>query len=134
MDVFVETTNGGYYLYFMDGTTKTYIDLYVTDTGYVNLRLVTEPSAVYSWNTEYKTFTTKLTVKDVEDEYYIGTYKTFTTFSGSKLSYAATSFPSHLFGDESADTGDNTLFSAVAAALLISAMSITALVLKKKEN
>jgi hypothetical protein len=66
VDVFAEAVEGGYKLYFMDGTTKTYIDIYQNGT-YVNLRLTTEPTAVFTWNTEHKTFVTKIG----EDEYYI---------------------------------------------------------------
>ena len=133
VDVIVEAATGGYYLYFMDGTTKTYVDIYVTDTGYVNLRLAATPSAVYTWNSEYKTFTTDLVVGDKAAEpYYIGTYKEYKTFSGSKLSFAATSFPSHLYADEPAATGDNSVVSVAIAALLVSAMGVTALVMKKK--
>ena len=89
-DVYLEETNGGYYLYFMDGNSKTYIDLYLNGT-YQNIRLVAQPSVVYTYNTEYNTLVAPVEGTDC----YIGTYNTFDTFSCSKLSYAATSFPSH---------------------------------------
>ena len=88
VDVFVESVTGGYRMYFMDGNTKTYIDIYQNGT-YVNARLTTEPTAVYTWNTDFNTF-----VADIGGTpYYLGTYTssstgaTYTTLSASKLSY-----------------------------------------------
>ncbi len=95
VDVYVEEVDGGYQMYFMaEGDVKTYIDVYYTDTGYVNIRLTETPTAVFTWSTEYNTFVTY--IADTELDYYIGTYNTYNTLSCSKLSYAATSFPSHL--------------------------------------
>jgi len=133
VDVFVEAATNGYYMYFMNGTVKTYIDIFVTENDYVNLRLVTEPSAVYTWNAEHRTFTTKLTVKGEVLDYYVGTYNEYETLSGSKLSYISTSFPTHMYIEEPAPTGDNTVVSVAIAALIVSAMGATALVMKKKE-
>ena len=65
----------------------------VASGTYINVKyLDAAPENKFTWNTEYKTFTT--TVNDTE--YYFGTYNTFQTFSASKLSYAATSFVAHL--------------------------------------
>ena len=50
-------------------------------------------TTVYSWNTEYKTFTYTLS----DEAYYLGTYNTFATLSGSKMSYAKTSFVGRLY-------------------------------------
>jgi len=91
VDVYLEAANGGYYLYFMDGSTKTYIDLYLNGT-YQNIRLVNEPGVVYTYNTEYNTLTAPVEGTDC----YIGAYKEYQTLSCSKLSFAATSFPAHL--------------------------------------
>lgn len=108
-DVTLEAVEGGYHISFMADGAKTYLDVY-QNGDYVNLRLTTEPTAVWTWNTEYKTL-----VADVNGEaYYCGTYNEYNTLSASKLSYAATSFPSNLFtlGGASApvtpapDTGD----------------------------
>ena len=128
VDVFVEAVEGGYKLYFMDGTTKTYIDIYQSGT-YVNLRLTTEPTAVFTWNTEHKTFVTKIG----EDDYYIGTYSTFETISACKLSKIADSFASHLYAKEPAKTGDNSVISVAVAAAVLSIMGAAVLVSKKKE-
>jgi LPXTG-motif cell wall-anchored protein len=128
VDVFAEAVEGGYKLYFMDGTTKTYIDIYQNGT-YVNLRLTTEPTAVFTWNTEHKTFVTKIG----EDEYYIGTYDKFETISACKLSKIADSFASHLYAKEPAKTGDNSVISVAVAAAVLSIMGAAVLVSKKKE-
>ena len=92
IDVFLEETEGGYYIYFTKDGVKTYIDIYQSG-DYVNIRLVAEPAAVFVWNTEYKTLTTNV----AEEGYYMGTYKEYNTLSASKLSYAATSFPATLY-------------------------------------
>lgn len=78
---------GGYYLQ----VGENYIGIEVSGT-YTNVKLHTAATTVFVWNTEYKTFTTNIDGTD----YYIGSYKTFATFSASKLSYISTSFPSHL--------------------------------------
>lgn len=91
-DVTLEEVQGGYKLYFMAEGTKTYLDVYKSG-DYVNLRLTTEPTAVWTWNTEYNTL-----VADVEGTtYYCGTYKEYTTLSASDIKHASTSFPANLF-------------------------------------
>ena len=91
-DVTLEAVDGGFKIFFMANGTKTYLDVFQSG-DYVNLRLTTEPTAVWTWNTEYKTL-----VADVAGTlYYCGTYKEYNTLSASKLDYAATSFPSNLF-------------------------------------
>ncbi|MBQ7392057.1 MAG: hypothetical protein IJV73_05160, partial [Clostridia bacterium] len=90
----VEGKDGEYYLYFMDGTIKTYIVAYVgikaTDNSEVaNLKLSIhqKEANVWTFNTEHNTPVTKLTIGGKEDTYYIGSYNTFQTFSLSKISY-----------------------------------------------
>ena len=90
----VEGKPGEYYLYFMDGTIKTYIVAYVgtnTSTGaeVTNLKLSIhqKEANVWTFNTEHNTPVTKLTVGGTEDTYYIGSYNQFQTFSLSKISY-----------------------------------------------
>lgn len=90
VQVFVEEAQGGYKLYFMNGTTKTYIRLYERSSGKASLELVTTaPAEVYVYDTTHKTLI--LTVGS--NKYYIGTYNTFDTLSGSNISYINTSFP-----------------------------------------
>lgn len=87
VDVIVEETTGGYYLYFLNGETKTYIDIVERDgeenKGKVNIKLVETPSCVFTWNTEFKTFVTSVAGGD----WYLGCYKTYTTISASSTSY-----------------------------------------------
>ena len=93
VDVYLEAADGGYYLYFYAGQTKTYIDMYLNGT-YYNIRLMAEPSAVYVFNTEYNTLVATVEGTDC----YIGAYNTYETLSGSAYSYItnATSYASHL--------------------------------------
>ncbi|MBQ7817309.1 MAG: PT domain-containing protein, partial [Oscillospiraceae bacterium] len=103
VDVYVEAVTGGYRMYFMDGNTKTYIDIY-QNGSYVNARLTDAPTAVFTWNSDFNTF-----VADIEGTpYYLGTYTnsggtTFTTLSASKLSYMkpenvdVTNFPARFY-------------------------------------
>ncbi len=91
-DVTLEEVDGGYRMFLMVEDVKTYIDIY-QNGDYVNARLTTEPTAVFTWNEEFKTLTAVIG----EEPYYLGTYKEYNTLSASKLSYAATSFPSNLY-------------------------------------
>ena len=89
VDVFVETVEGGYRLYFMAGETKTYIDIYEYNTGKAGIRLTAEPTAVYTWNAELHILIANVAGEDR----YLGTYNTYNTISASATSYI---------------TGDNT--------------------------
>ena len=87
VDVTVEEVTGGYRLFFMDGETKTYIDIVERDgeenKGKVNVKLVAEPTCVFTWNADYKTFITSV----AGGEWYLGCYKEFATISASATSY-----------------------------------------------
>ena len=157
IDVFLEEVTGGMRLYFMKDGVKTYIDMHKSG-NYYNLRLTTSPTAVYTWNTEHNTLVASVEGTDC----YIGTYNSFNTFSCSKLEKINGSFPSHLYSTASeptvppteeptteptvepsteattpvapAPTGDASFASIAVAAVVLSALAGTALVLKKKEN
>ena len=103
VDVFVEEVDGGLRLYFMASGVKTYVDMHQDGTHY-SLRLTTEPTAVYTWNTEYNTFVA--TVGD--QECFIGTYNTYDTFSCNKIDSIATSYPAHLYGEGGAGETPDT--------------------------
>ncbi len=131
VDVYLESVDGGYRMYFMDGSTKTYIDIYLSDSGYVNMRLTTAPTAVFTWNSTYNTFVT--TVNDTL--YYCGAYYSYNTLSASKCSYLddpeGESYASAMYiTKESPVTGDT--ISVFVALLAVSAMGI-AVIGKKKE-
>ena len=72
-DVFVEEVEGGYRLYFMDGETKTYLDIYEYTEGKAGVRLTTEPYAVFTWNEDAKVFVAEV----AGDVRYMGTYNTY---------------------------------------------------------
>ena len=123
---FVEETTGGVHLGYMDGDKKVYINLEKSGT-HINAVLGDTATTVYTLNTEYNTYVTEFE----GESYYLGTYNNFSTFGFSKLSYAATSFTSYVL-TASSNTGDTTI-SVVAALMVLSAMGMTALVIKKKE-
>ena len=93
VDMYLEEVEGGYRMYFMDGGTKTYLDIY-QNGSYVNLRLTTDPTAVFVWDSTYNTL-----VADVEGvKYFIGTYSTYSTLSASNYDkYVAENFVVHLY-------------------------------------
>ena len=89
--IFLEAVEGGYNVYFLKGEVKQYLNV-VQSGDYINVKIEAAASSVWTFNTEYNTLVTVLG----EETYYIGCYKTYETISASKLSYAATSFVSHL--------------------------------------
>ena len=91
--VYLEAVEGGSFLYFMDGETKTYIEIYEYTAGKVGVHLTTEPVNPFVPNEELGV----LTVHLLDTEYYLGTYKTFETFSASKISFIS--------GDNAANVG-----------------------------
>ena len=92
-NVYLEAVSGGYVLYFMDGETKTYINIYENqdgDPGYGkgSIELVTEkPTNVLTYDAAADTLV--YTAPDGENKYFMGTYNTYTTFSVSNYSYIA---------------------------------------------
>ncbi len=89
IDVFVEKTNSGYYMY--TGGDKQYINVEVSGT-HINAVYRDDPTSVWTFDEELDTMVTTLE----GEEYYLGTYNTFTTISPSSVDKAATSFVGHL--------------------------------------
>ena len=89
VDVYLETVEGGYRIYFKDGDAKKYID--IQDKG--SIKITDAPTAVFTYNTELKVLVANVAGTD----YYLGTYKTYSTISASKTSYIS--------GDKMADIG-----------------------------
>lgn len=85
----VQKTTDGYYIY--SKTTNKYLNVIQSGT-YINVSFGATASTVWTYNSEYDTMTTLFN----EKTYYVGTYNTYATLSASDISYAATSFPSHL--------------------------------------
>ena len=75
VDVFVETTSGGYYIYFMNSSNqKQYINLVVSGT-YRNFTFASSATTVYTWDSAKNAMKTTL-----EGEVcYIGTYGSYYT-------------------------------------------------------
>ena len=59
-DVYLEEVEGGFRFYFMDGETKTYIDIYEYETGKARVRLTTEPTAVFIFNKDLGIYQTAI--------------------------------------------------------------------------
>ena len=74
-----EMEGEGFRLYFMDGETKTYVEIV---DGKAALNKETSGN-VWTYNKEGNTFVTKCG----DTDYYLGCYKTYDTFSASKTSY-----------------------------------------------
>ena len=85
VDVTVEAADGGVYLTFVKEDVKTYINIIprADNPSKVNAVFGTEPTCVWSWDAERKTYTTKVG----ETTWYIGTYGSYKTFSPSDVSY-----------------------------------------------
>ena len=86
VNIFVESVEGGVRLYFMKGETKTYIDIVprgADQPGKVNVVLTEEPTCVFTWDAERKTYTTTVD----GNNWYLGTYNTYNTISASNTSY-----------------------------------------------
>ena len=84
-DVTIEAVEGGFRFYFMDGETKTYIDIHEYQEGRAGVRLTTEPTAVFVWNEECGVFTAEV----AGAPRYLGTYSTYNTISASDIKYIA---------------------------------------------
>ena len=98
VDVYLETVEGGYYIYFLDEAgAKQYITIVVNGT-HKNFTISAEPANVYTFDTTYNTLVT--TVSDVQ--VYIGTYEQHDTFSISEYSRLAGSvnFPAYFYAVE----------------------------------
>ena len=91
IDVYLEATNGGYYLYTMDGTSKLYINM-VISTTHVNGAYETTAKTVYTYDAEKQTLVADMQPdgKDAAEPYWFGTRndKTYTTIGPCAVSYA----------------------------------------------
>lgn len=142
VDLRLETVEGGYRLYFMDGNTKKYIDIVhamgTDGKEHDNVIITAEPTAVFVWNDEFKT----LVAHVGENDLYLGTYNNYFTISPSKLDKAATSFVAHLYakvevpsggGDNPSVTGDTAMVGMTVAVMLLAVAGIVAIVSQRKK-
>ena len=82
-DVYVEAVEGGFRFYFMEGEAKKYIDVYEYSAGKVGVTITDKPTCVFNRNAAIGNWVATVAGAD----YYLGTYKTYTTISSSKTSY-----------------------------------------------
>ena len=82
-DVYLEAVEGGFRMYFKDGETKMYIDIYEYSAGKVGVTITDKPTCVFTRNAELGIWVANVAGAD----YYLGTYKTYNTISASKTSY-----------------------------------------------
>ncbi len=94
-DVYVQKVSGGFYLYFLSGSTKTYLNAVVSGT-YVNLKPGSTATSVWQYDSTNKCIKTAVTVSGSATEAYIGTYNNFTTFSTSTINHINGSFAAYL--------------------------------------
>ena len=96
VDVYLEATEGGYYFYFLNGETKTYLSLegYEKDGKQrASVKLTAEATTVFSYSEDAKTYVSVVG----SDTFYLGTYNDFKTISASSTYY--------ITGDKAANLG-----------------------------
>lgn len=81
VDIYTEEATGGYYLYFLNGTTKNYLYIQINGT-YTNIKYGST-KAVWEFDTNFGMF--KNTVNG--NSYYLGTYSNYVTISASATSF-----------------------------------------------
>ena len=146
IDVYLEETTGGYYLYTLENGAKLYINMVVSGT-HVNGAYEATASTIYRYDATSKTL-----IAVVNDtDYWFGTRNdnTYTTVGPCATSYNG--FYCQFYGVAStpdasepsteattpvapAPTGDTSVISVAAAALVLAALGGTILVIKKREN
>jgi hypothetical protein len=83
VDVTIVEVEGGVRFFFMDGETKTYIEIYLNDEGKPRPKTTTNPSIVFNYSKSAKTYCVMLD----SQEYYLGTYSTYSTIAASSTFY-----------------------------------------------
>jgi len=87
-DVYLEQVSGGYALYFMDGNTKTYINIVKKNSSGSTVKMQLQTTAVaYTLNTTYKYLSTKIGTRTFYMGTYTGSSGTYSTISASNTSY-----------------------------------------------
>lgn len=93
VDMKLEATTGGYYLYFENSSNaKQYINIEISGT-HVNFTFGATASTVWTWNTELKA----LTGVNGENTYFMGTYGTYKTFGMSSMDKVSTSYVAQFY-------------------------------------
>ena len=105
VDVFFEEAEGGVHIYFFDNEVKKYIDVLFNSSGKLAVQLTETPTALYTYAEAFDTYIAQLQDK----QYFVGSYKTFTTFSVSQISYLTeancdiSQFPAHFIPSDNTE-------------------------------
>ena len=103
VDVYAETTTGGYRLYFMNGSQKQYINLVLSGTHY-NFTYSTTATSVYTWDSARHSFYTTVNGEIC----YIGTYGSYVTMSVLRSSMISdTDYFAHFYTTDASSSGGN---------------------------
>lgn len=144
VDVYLEQASSGYYLYFMNGSTKTYIRLFhyqdgTAGKGKGSLALVTsKPTETYQYNAAANTVFYKY---DNNNSYYMGAYNSYTAISASNTSYITgsnagniglTQYPVRFYQEKAAcnhvyDNGEDTSCNTCGAIRTVSSIAMQTL-------
>ena len=81
--LYKEVVDGGFKLYFLDGSVKNYINLTDRGDGKAGVELSTTNAAVFTMNEAANTPVATV----AGNQFYLGTYGTYKTFSASAMSY-----------------------------------------------
>ena len=101
-DVYVELLQDGFYLYFQDGSEKTYLNAEVNDT-HVNLVPRSEPSVIWTYDETNKCICTDVVMGGATKTVFIGTYNFYSSFSVSTTDKIATGFAAYLASTKNDD-------------------------------
>ncbi len=105
VDVKVEKSGDGYYFYFMDGSAKKYIGIYLNDKGKPRPQITDTAVTLFTYNKDANAYTTSLNDGKYDNDYYLGTYSEYTTIGASDAyyisgdnigAYGTTQFLAHL--------------------------------------
>lgn len=91
-DIYFEVVDGGYHIYYMEGSTRTYINSkgYKGSKGYLSacFELGTTPNCVWTYNDTFGIFEVEQVFEGFEpDTFFAGTYGSYTTISMSGSYY-----------------------------------------------
>lgn len=149
-NVYLETVEGGYKLYFKNAEgKKQYIEIYTylndNNETKVGVHITDEATNIYTWNAELKVLVSNVN----GDDYYLGTYYleskdiTYETMSASKLSYISgdnaskigdTQYPAYLYAEVNVSTGDNTNLMAIAALMVVAMAGMAVVIVSRKRE
>ncbi len=92
VDVYLENADGGYYLYFMEGTTKRYVAI-LANGSHINFTFDTGAKSVFVFDTANASLYTTVD----GSVYYMGTYDNYVTIGTTAQDKVATSYVTHLY-------------------------------------